>query len=64
MTNQEIAALLRRIGDMLDILGENRFKVLAYRRASDNILSLGQDLISKVLANSLRCDEIYLHTKR
>jgi DNA polymerase (family 10) len=29
---------------MLDILGENRFKVIAYRRAADNILSLGRDL--------------------
>ncbi len=44
MTNREIADLLKRIGDMLDILGENRFKVLAYRRASESILNLGQDL--------------------
>ena len=44
MTNREIAAFLKRIGDMLDILGENRFKVLAYRRAADNILNLGQDI--------------------
>ncbi len=29
---------------MMDILGENRFKVLAYRRASENIQNLGQDL--------------------
>ncbi len=44
MTNREIADLLKRIGDMLDILGENRFKVLAYRRAAESILNLGQDL--------------------
>ena len=44
MTNREIAEFLKRIGDMLDILGENRFKVLAYRRAADNILNLGQDI--------------------
>jgi DNA polymerase (family 10) len=44
MTNREIADLLKRIGDMLDILGENRFKVLAYRRAAENILHLGQDI--------------------
>jgi DNA polymerase (family 10) len=44
MTNREIAEVFKRIGDMMDILGENRFKVLAYRRASDNILNLGQDI--------------------
>jgi DNA polymerase (family 10) len=44
MTNREIANTLKRIGDMMDILGENRFKVLAYRRAAENILSLGQDI--------------------
>jgi DNA polymerase (family 10) len=54
LTNQEIAVLLRRIGDMLDILGENRFKVLAYRRASDNILSLGQDLRAYWQAGTLQ----------
>ena len=48
MTNREIADLLKRIGDMLDILGENRFKVLAYRRASESILNLGQDLRTSV----------------
>ena len=44
MTNHEIAEIFQRIGDMLDILGENRFKVLAYRRAAENIQVLGQDL--------------------
>ncbi len=44
MTNREIAEILGSIGDMMDILGENRFKVLAYRRAAENILSLGQDI--------------------
>jgi DNA polymerase (family X) len=44
MTNREIADIFERIGDMLDILGENRFKVLAYRRAAENIQHLGQDL--------------------
>ena len=44
MTNHEIAEIFKRIGDMMDILGENRFKVLAYRRASENINALGMDL--------------------
>lgn len=36
-SNQEIAALLDRIGDILAIQGENRFKIIAYQRASDVI---------------------------
>jgi DNA polymerase (family 10) len=54
MTNREIADILRNIGDMLDILGENRFKVLAYRRAADNIMNLGQDLRSFWQAGTLQ----------
>ena len=54
MTNREIAEFLKRIGDMLDILGENRFKVLAYRRAAENILNLGQDIHSYWQAGTLQ----------
>ncbi|MGD8623273.1 MAG: DNA polymerase/3'-5' exonuclease PolX [Anaerolineae bacterium] len=54
MTNREIADILRNIGDMLDILGENRFKVLAYRRAADNIVNLSQDLRSFWQAGTLQ----------
>ncbi|NIV37898.1 MAG: DNA polymerase/3'-5' exonuclease PolX, partial [Anaerolineae bacterium] len=54
MTNRELADFLKRIGDMLDILGENRFKVLAYRRASDNILNLGQDIHTYWQAGTLQ----------
>lgn len=43
-SNQQIARLLRRIGDILDIQGENRFKVMAYRRAADQIEGLPRDL--------------------
>jgi DNA polymerase (family 10) len=54
MTNREIADILKRIGDMLDILGENRFKVIAYRRASENILNLGRDLRTYWQAGTLQ----------
>ncbi len=54
MTNREIAEIFQRIADMLDILGENRFKVLAYRRAAENILNLGQDLRACWQAGTLR----------
>ncbi|HEY6042151.1 MAG TPA: DNA polymerase/3'-5' exonuclease PolX, partial [Anaerolineae bacterium] len=36
-TNQEVGALLNRIGDILDLQGEISFKVNAYRRAADTI---------------------------
>src|SRR6476660_7404813 len=36
-SNQHIAALLDRIRDILAIQGENRFKIIAYQRASDVI---------------------------
>ena len=43
-TNKEVATLLTNIGNLLEIKGENRFKILAYRKAADNISHLGQDL--------------------
>ncbi|MCI0475973.1 MAG: DNA polymerase/3'-5' exonuclease PolX [Anaerolineales bacterium] len=43
-TNQEIAARLYRIADILEIQGELVFKVVAYRRAADAIEHLGRDL--------------------
>jgi len=54
MTNREIADTFEQIGDMMDILGENRFKVLAYRRASENILNLGQDIRAYWQAGTLQ----------
>jgi len=43
-SNSEIAALLYRIADILEIQGELVFKVVAYRRAADAIEHLGRDL--------------------
>ena len=43
-TNREVATFLTNIGDLLEIKGENRFKVIAYRKAADNIGHLGQEL--------------------
>lgn len=42
--NQYIAKLFADIGDLLEIKGENRFKVLAYRNAADHIENLSFDL--------------------
>lgn len=43
-TNLQVAKLLSNIGDLLEIKGENHFKILAYRRAAEQIMRLGQDL--------------------
>lgn len=51
--NSEVARTLDEIADMLEILGENVFKINAYRRASENIRSLGRDLSVMVEEGSL-----------
>lgn len=51
--NAEIAGLFEEIADMLEILGENSFKINAYRRAAENIRSLGRDLSAMVEEGSL-----------
>lgn len=43
-TNKDVATLFANIGDLMEIKGENRFKILAYRKAADNIAHLGQDV--------------------
>ena len=40
MTNPEVAAVFRRLADLLEIRGDPVYKVTAYRRASESILSL------------------------
>ncbi|MCI0480953.1 MAG: DNA polymerase/3'-5' exonuclease PolX [Candidatus Dadabacteria bacterium] len=42
--NNEIAEIFEHISDMLNVLGENPFKVRAYRNAAENILDLGEDI--------------------
>ncbi|HEY8291259.1 MAG TPA: helix-hairpin-helix domain-containing protein [Thermomicrobiales bacterium] len=37
MENRQIAAAFRELADLMDIAGEDRFRVSAYRRASDTI---------------------------
>lgn len=44
MDNQRIAQIFQEIGDILDINGENRFRVLAYQKAVLNILNLPTEL--------------------
>jgi len=42
-TNHQLADIFTQIGDLLEIKGEVIYKILAYRKAADNLRSLGQD---------------------
>ncbi len=44
LTNQELANIFRTIADLLEIKGENIYKILAYRKAADSLSNLGQDV--------------------
>ena len=44
MKNQEVARLFNDIADILDIKGDNPFRIRAYRRAAMNIEGLSQDV--------------------
>ncbi|HKZ48590.1 MAG TPA: DNA polymerase/3'-5' exonuclease PolX [Thermoplasmata archaeon] len=56
MKNQEIVDLFNEIGDMLDILGEDRFRVISYHRAARAIEGLTadvEDLVQKSRLNEI-----------
>ncbi|MGH2758407.1 MAG: DNA polymerase/3'-5' exonuclease PolX [Actinomycetota bacterium] len=42
--NTEVAAALHEIADLLELKGENRFRVLGFRRAAEAIEALGRDV--------------------
>jgi DNA polymerase (family 10) len=44
MTNRQLADIFRKIADLLEIKGENIYKILAYRKASDSLSNLSQDI--------------------
>lgn len=56
MKNQQIAQLLTRFGQLLEVADENPFKVRAYFKAAENISALGEDIES--LAQEDRLGEI------
>src|SRR5262245_40489887 len=37
MNNAELAQVFANIGDLLEIKGENKFKIIAYRRAAETL---------------------------
>ena len=44
MRNNEIAELLDRLAKLVEASGEDRFKVIAYRRAATSIRNMGEDV--------------------
>lgn len=56
MKSYEVARLFERMADVLELKGENPFRVRAYRRAAQNLETLSGDL--ETLAREERLDEI------
>ncbi len=54
MSNKQVAGLFRATGDLLQILGESRFVVMAYTNAARTIDGLEQDINEVASAGALR----------
>lgn len=54
MRNLELAAILDRIGDFLELAGENPFKIRAYRRGAGAIRTLSEDIADIAARGGLR----------
>jgi DNA polymerase (family 10) len=54
MSNTDVAAVLDQIADLLDIAGENTFKVRSFRRASETVNGLGENIADRAAAGTLR----------
>ena len=54
MKNKLIAEIFRGIADILEIKGENHFRIRAYERASQNIESLPEDVEVLIRENTLK----------
>jgi len=46
MTNKQIASLFRELADIMEIAGENQFKIRAYRKSAEIIPSLSEEISS------------------
>src|SRR5579864_9283177 len=51
LTNDEIARVLFQVASLLDIFGDNPYRVRAYRRAALGVLLLPRQLVEYVSAN-------------
>ena len=48
MKNREVASCFKKMAEMLEIKGENRFRIRAYQRAAQNIENLAEDIATVV----------------
>ena len=53
MTNEQIAAVLEQIGTMMELRGENQFRVNAYHNAARSLEQLGEDVAALAAAGKL-----------
>jgi len=58
MNNKEIASIFYRIGDALEIKGENVFKIRAYRLAARNIIDLPREVSALFKQDPSQLDSI------
>ena len=53
MTNQEIAAKLREVYNLMQLAGENRFRAIAFDRAAQTIESLNEEITKYIEEDTL-----------
>lgn len=53
MTNQDVAAKLREVYNLMQLAGENRFRAIAFDRAAQTIEGLNEDINKYIENNSL-----------
>src|SRR3972149_839188 len=53
MDNGEVARILNAMADMLEIKGDNPFRIRAYRRAAQNIEGLAEDVATLTVRHTL-----------
>ena len=53
MKNQEVATVFKKIADLLEIRGENPFRIRAYQKAAQNIENLAEDIALIAQRNEL-----------
>lgn len=53
MHNEEVARIFNAIADMLEIKGDNPFRIRAYRRAAENIAGLAEDVATLIEQDTL-----------
>ena len=54
MNNQDIAEIFRQIAEILEIQGENTFRIRAYQKAAQNIAALEKDVAEIAKEGRLR----------